>query len=85
MKTSHAQHSSSGAPATSTAPSYHPPQSHASQEIALTVYDPCLPSDSSLSSTDIRLDATSGHIPLSTGGGLAEPFLPRDSEPPPQT
>lgn len=86
MKTSHGQPSSSSAapPVASIVPSYHPPPPQSS-EVALTVYDHCLPSDSSLSSADIRLESTSGHIPSSTGGGLTEPFLPRDSEPPPQT
>lgn len=86
MKTSHGQPSSSSVapPVASIVPSYHPPPPQSS-EVALTVYDHCLPSDSSLSSADIRLESTSGHIPSSTGGGLTEPFLPRDSEPPPQT
>lgn len=89
MKASHTQysHGSQQATASSGAVAYHPPSSqHGLNEVALTVYDPCLPSDSSLSSSDVRLDtAASGSVPIATGGGLTEPFLPRDSEPLPQS
>lgn len=63
--------------------SYHPPlpitQHSGTTGITLTVYDPYPPSDSSLSSTDVKLDT--GHTQES-GIRLQEPLLPRDDDQP---
>lgn len=59
--------------------SYHPPQpitQHSGATgITLTVYDQYPPSDSSLSSADVRLDTGQTQ---ESGIRLQEPLLPRD-------
>lgn len=57
-----------------------------SSDTTLTVYDPCLPSDSSLSSIDIRLEPNpmQGALPIGSVT-LNEPFLPRGGSDSPQT